>query len=154
MSDSVAGTVFSNLSTIRTTASGRGGGNAQGTQATGHPGGRGGNRRNRNLNNNRTQNGTVIVSKHSFTGSTADMNGHVFECHEERGDRTQYQKTLDALGECTAKNMTFPNDMKPIFAEVMATPTLTMPGDLPEKYTRRQEVIWEASVKDYAKRFG
>jgi hypothetical protein len=36
------------------------------------------------------------------------MNGHVFECYEERGDRTQFPKTLEALGEYAAKNLKHP----------------------------------------------
>jgi hypothetical protein len=35
------------------------------------------------------------------------MNDHVFECYEERGDRTQFSKTLEALGEYAAKNLQF-----------------------------------------------
>jgi hypothetical protein len=33
-----------------------------------------------------------------FKGTTTDMNGHVFECYEERAGRTQFLKTLEALG--------------------------------------------------------
>jgi hypothetical protein len=53
-----------------------------------------------------------VYPKSNFRGSTIDMNGHVFESYEERGDRTQFPMTLEALGEYAAKNLKYPKDLK------------------------------------------
>jgi hypothetical protein len=80
------------------------------------------------------------------------MNGHVFECYEERGDCTQFPKTLKALNEYVAKNMKYPEDLKPIFAETMTAPTLTEPPDITDAATKRELLIWETSLKSYSRR--
>jgi hypothetical protein len=80
------------------------------------------------------------------------MNGHVFECYEERGDRTQFSKTLEALGEYAAKNMKYPEDLKPIFAEIMIAPTITEPPDIDDKASKREVLIWEAALKSFSRR--
>jgi hypothetical protein len=170
MSESVAGTVHSNASTIQTTASGRGGGSTQGANTgtnglntNGNTGTSIRNNRNRNRNrnngtsnNNNHQNNTVRnnpnMSKGIFKGNTADMNGHVFECYDERGDRTQFSKTLEALGEYAFKNLKYPENLKSIFIDPMTAPKIDMPEELPATATKRTEVIWEASVKAYARR--
>jgi hypothetical protein len=54
-----------------------------------------------------------------FKGNTIDMNGHVFECYEERGDRTQLPKTLEALGEYAAKKLKYPEDLQSLYQEEM-----------------------------------
>jgi hypothetical protein len=77
------------------------------------------------------------------------MNSHVFECYEERGDRTQYQKTVEVLGEYAAKNLKYPEDLKTIFEDDMKTPILVMPADIADTATKRELVIWEASLKSY-----
>jgi hypothetical protein len=70
------------------------------------------------------------------------MNGHVFECYEERGDRTQFTKTLEALGEYAAKNLKYPEDLKSLFEETMIAPDIVEPTDLPAAPTKKQELIW------------
>jgi hypothetical protein len=46
-----------------------------------------------------------------FKGNTLNMNSHVFKCYEERGDRSQFSKTLEALGEYATKNHKDPDKM-------------------------------------------
>jgi hypothetical protein len=133
MSESVAGTVASNSLTIQTMASGRGHGRSI------NVGGRT-NRNRNNRNNNRSGRPNPTTTKaSSFKGSTPDMNGHVFECYEERGDRTQFPKTLEALGEYAAKKLKFPEDLKSMFAENMAAPALIEPDDLDAAAPKREQ---------------
>jgi hypothetical protein len=80
------------------------------------------------------------------------MNGHVFECYEERGDRTQFTKTLEALGEYAAKNLKYPEDLKPLFEETMSAPDIVEPTDLPATSTKKQELIWESALKSHSRR--
>jgi hypothetical protein len=148
MSESTAGTVTSNTSTIQTTASGRG-------QGRGFPTGGRTNRTNNsrnNCSNNRGARPNVNFSNSAFKGSTADMNGHVFECYEERGDRTQFPKTLESLGEYASNKLKYPEDLKSMFGETMAAPFIVEPADLSDKATKREEIIWEASLKSFARR--
>ena len=99
MSSSVSSTAASTVSGI--------------TEATtgGRPGGRGrGGRRNRaGRGHSRNSTTGTTVSRPpratAFKGSTAEMNGHVFECFEEKGDRRQYSKTLEALKAYMQKTM-------------------------------------------------
>jgi Zinc knuckle len=135
-------TTISNASTIQTTTSG----NRSMTS-----GGRGNFRNRNNRNANLTGRGPT-TTRSTFKGNTLDMNGHVFECHEERGDRTQFPKTLEVLGEYAAKNLKHPEDLKSIFEENMTAPKIEEPPDLPATPTKRQEVIWEASLKSYSRR--
>jgi hypothetical protein len=84
MSEFVAGTFASNSSTIQTTASGR-----TATRAAQSGQGRNGNRgeRGNRCRNNRGNGGNNSgASRTLFKGNMADMNAHVFECYEERGD--------------------------------------------------------------------
>jgi hypothetical protein len=151
MSESVAGTIASNASTLQTTASGRGGGRTNGRPSTN------GGRSNRNNRNNRQNNRTNRISnpnapRGSFKGSNPDMNGHVFECYEERGDRTQFPRTLEALGEYAAKEFKFPEDLKSMFREPITAPVLVEPADLSDDAGARETIIWEVTVKTFGRR--
>ncbi len=42
-----------------------------------------------------------------FKGTTAKMNGKVFECYHEQTDRRQYTKTVKALKEYAQKNLKY-----------------------------------------------
>lgn len=157
MSASVAGTVSSNASTIQTTVSGRGGGrgnsNTSGSQnQSTNSAGRG--RTNRSGNrNNRIRNGNPNTPRGLFKGSTAGMNGHVFESYEERGDRTQFPKTLEALGEYAAKNLKFPEDLRSMFSESMSAPHIPDVPDIDEfESTKKEMTLWEAALKSYTRR--
>jgi hypothetical protein len=115
-------TVVSNTSTIQTTVTGRGHG--RGNAGAGRNGQRGSYGRN-NRNQNRGARNTITRS--NFKGNTVDMNGHVFECYEERGDRTHFPKTLEALGKYAAKNLKHPEDLKSLFEEDMLAPSIDEP---------------------------
>jgi hypothetical protein len=118
MSESVAGTVTSNTSTIVSTASGRS--NAGRSQQQGRNGQLGRSRNGRHGQNRPNQGSeSSQSSRGTFKGNTIDMNGQVFECYEERGDRTQFLKTLEALGEYAAKKLKYPEDLQSLFQEEM-----------------------------------
>ncbi len=76
----------------------------------------------------------------AFKGTTPEMNGHVFECHEEQIDPRQYAKTLEALEGHIRKTMRYPEDMAPFFRENMAAPEIERPEkpgpDADERWTR------------------
>jgi hypothetical protein len=148
MSESVAAPVASNASTIQTTVSGRGA--ARGNTNSGRSNRTG--RSNRSNNRGNRTNNNTHLSKGNFKGSTVDMNGHVFECYEERGDRTQFPRTLDALGEYAAKNLKYPEDLKSMFGETMSAPTLIEVPNLLLLPSRRDELIWEAAIKTFSRR--
>jgi hypothetical protein len=80
------------------------------------------------------------------------MNGHVFECYDESGDRTQFSKTLEALKEYAAKHCDRPNDLKPMFEENMTLPKIPEPGDLPEDAKKKEEFLWQTAMKSYSAR--
>jgi hypothetical protein len=98
-----------------------------------------------------------------FKGNTPGMNGHVFQCHDERGDSRQYGRTIDALEEYVKKNMKSPEDLASLFGTTMTAPVLSMPEDLPTQVevegrvtvpgpTETARMIWTEEVKDYFKR--
>jgi hypothetical protein len=41
-----------------------------------------------------------------FKGNTKDMNGHVFQVHDERVDPQQFKKSMEALNEYAMKTLT------------------------------------------------
>ena len=88
----------------------------------------------------------------NFKGSTSEMNGNVFECFEEQGDRHQYAKTVEALQGYMQKSMKYSEDLAPLFAPTMALPTIELPVDPGEKPTRIQEAVWNGEMAEYVKR--
>ena len=54
------------------------------------------------------------------------MNGHVFQCFEERRDPTQYTKTMEAL-HAYAKRELKTTDLAPLFGTTMTAPVIPMP---------------------------
>ena len=87
-----------------------------------------------------------------FKGNTSDMNGHDFECFHEQNDRKQFDKTLEALGEHTRKNLKFPEDLTPLFEMNIALPTLTKPADPAHGANQTQTLMWNEEVKECVKR--
>ena len=92
------------------------------------------------------------MNRSSFKGCTTEMNGHVFECHDEHSDRRQYAKTVDALREYAMKNLKFPEDLATLFSDPASFPTLTQPDDPGEQASRTVQMIWTEQVKQYVKR--
>ena len=80
------------------------------------------------------------------------MNGHVFQCYEEQGDRRQYAKTVEALGNHAKKTLKYAEDLAPLFAEEMTAPTIAVPEDPGEGQGRLTEALWTEAVKESAAR--
>ena len=119
-------------------ARGRGGG--------GRRGARGGRGRNASSNAGRTNRQTT------FKGTTPAMNGHVFECYEELGEKRQYAKTLEALEGYVNKSCKFPQDLAPLFATEMKEPILVRPERLPADADEVDKAIWAEELKGFVKR--
>jgi hypothetical protein len=60
----------------------------------------------------------------SFKGSTAEMNGNVFECYDEQTDRRQCTKTVEALESHNKKMCKSSEDLTPLFATESCLPVL------------------------------
>ena len=80
------------------------------------------------------------------------MNGNVFECYEEQGDRRQYAKTLEALDGYVKKSCKFPQDMASLFAADMKEPTLAKPANLAQDADETDKAIWAEELKEFVKR--
>ena len=80
------------------------------------------------------------------------MNGHVFECYEEQGDRRQYAKTLEALEGYVKKTCKFPQDIAPLFATEMKEPALKKPDNPATDADETDKAIWNEELKEYVKR--
>jgi hypothetical protein len=80
------------------------------------------------------------------------MNGNVFECFEEQTDRRQYARTLEALKAYVKKELKYSADIKPLFGETMAAPTIEMPLDPGEGSNKIEDMIYIEEVKKYVKR--
>ena len=80
------------------------------------------------------------------------MNGNVFECFEEQGDRRQYAKTVEALQGYMQKLMKYSEDLAPLFAPTMTLPTIELPVDPGEKPTKLQEAVCNGEMGEYVKR--
>jgi hypothetical protein len=85
----------------------------------------------------------------NFKGETEEMNGHMFQCYEEQeGDRRQYAKTVEALGNHAKKTLKYAEDLAPLFAEDIPAPTIAMPEDPGEDQGRLTEALWTEAVKE------
>lgn len=62
-----------------------------------------------------------------FKGATNEMQGKVFECHDEQNDRRQFAKTMKHLQIYAKKKFQHYQDMAPIFAVNMAPQTSPSP---------------------------
>ena len=136
-------TVSALTSDTRNTSSGRGRGGGRGR---GRGGGRGAGSR-----------GAPRSRGTGFKGTTAEMNGHVFECYDEQTDRRQYAKTVEAFENYVKKTLKFSEDLSPLFAtdsklpeiEKPAKPGKTADGKDPDEADIE---IWKEEVKEMNKR--
>ena len=80
------------------------------------------------------------------------MNGHVFECFDEQGDKRQYAKTLEALDCYTKKTLKFSEDFAPLFAVESSEPAIEKPSDLVANSSATDEMIWKELIKAYVNR--
>ena len=87
-----------------------------------------GHRGNRSRGTNAGSTASTTRRTTSFKGNTAEMNGNVFECHEEQDDHLQYSKTVECLDAYTKTNLTFPIDLALLFATPIGMPSV--PGQI------------------------
>lgn len=153
MSRSVIGSTVSTGSGSDASGRGRGHTDSRGGSRGRNSGGRTGARSNRN-NRNRTSQGGRQTRASSFKGNTDGMNGHVFECAFEQGDRRQYAKTIEALEGYAKKNLKFSEDFASLFASEASEPTIEKPADLEPGHSATDEMIWKEEIKAYVSRLG
>lgn len=93
------------------------------------------------------------VATPTFKGNTPDMNGHVFQCHNEAANASQFLKTIEALSEYINKNLNFPKDIASL-CEDHSVSEIIEPKDLvnEEEKSKTKTLIWETKVKAYVKR--
>lgn len=143
----------SNGTSNRNNTPGRGG---RGHRGGGRFIGRGG-RSDSNGPNTRTP--TVPI----FKGNTKEMNGHVFQVHNECVDPRQFDKTMEALNEYAMKTYDLPGDLLTFFKD-LSVPTIPRVPNLPKEITDSTGAIvqsgpddfdlrvWKNAVDDYCKR--
>jgi len=77
------------------------------------------------------------------------MNGHVFQCFNERDDKKQFSKTVEILGEYVAKNLKYPGDLMPL-TKHLTLPTVPRPAHLDANEQDPLTIaIWKKSVDSY-----
>jgi hypothetical protein len=88
----------------------------------------------------------------SFKGTTAEMNGNVFECYDEQTDRRQYAKTVEALEGHVKKNLKYAEDLSTLFAINPKLPTLKKPAPPGKDADESDTELWKEEIKELAKR--
>ena len=79
------------------------------------------------------------------------MNGHVFQCYEERSDPTQYNKTMDALHD-NAKRELKTTDLSTLFGTTVVQPTIKKPTKLEDDADEVDQMILREEIKQYVAR--
>ena len=82
------------------------------------------------------------------------MNGHVFQCFNEGGDKNEFVKTVEALHEYIAKKITYPGDMWNLTME-LTEPTVPEPDEITEKEMEDspfKKAVWTKEVSSYVVR--
>jgi len=91
-------------------------------------------------------------AKPVFKGNTAGMNGHVFQCCNERDDKKQFTKTIESLGEYIAKNLKFPGNLAPLTRD-LTLPFVPKPQHLDaDEQDPLTIAIWKKNVDSYCVR--
>jgi hypothetical protein len=153
MSNSVSNTTIS--SAERSGGAGRG--NATPSTQGGTNGARNHNNRNRDscTNGNRhsaTSSKSPRAPKTtSFKGATEGMNGHIFGCFDEQGDKRQYAKTMEALAQYANKTYKFSEDFTSLFNPTPSTPSVTRPT-APTSPDVVDNLIFKEEIKQYVLR--
>ena len=103
------------------TSTGRGGrgGAGRGSHNRGRGGGRGGTN-GRNDSAGRDGSTEASTAAKSFKGISKDMNGHVFQVHNERLDPQQFGKTVEAMADYAAKNLKLSGDLTSFFIDLVS----------------------------------
>jgi hypothetical protein len=89
--------------------------------------GRGRGRHGRDDRGRNTANARARTAASTFKGNTPDMIGHVFQCHSEAANTSQFLKTVEALSEYINKNLSFPKDLASLCESHDATPVIKEP---------------------------
>jgi hypothetical protein len=76
------------------------------------------------------------------------MNGHVFQCFEERRDPVQFTKTMEALNAYAKRNLKT-TDLASLFTTPMAQPKIELPASLGDNPTDVETLIQREEVKQY-----
>ena len=79
------------------------------------------------------------------------MNGHVFQCFEERRDPVQFTKTMEALNNY-AKRKLKTTDLGSLFLSPVTQPTIELPADVGANPTDVELLIQREEVKQYVSR--
>jgi hypothetical protein len=80
------------------------------------------------------------------------MNGHVFQCFNECNDKTQFSKTVEAVGEYIAKKLKYPGNMDSLTKDLVL-PTIPESEELdPEETNLLVKAIWNKKVTSYCTR--
>ena len=74
------------------------------------------------------------------------MNGHVFQCYEERNDPVQFTHTMEALHAYTKKELKA-TDLGTLFGSVPTLPIIAKPKQL-EASAKGDEIEEEAILKE------
>ena len=126
------------------------GGEAKSTNTAG----RGKGRARGNSEGGRGEGRTPPRSTTNFTGSTAEMNGHVFQCANEGIDKNAFTKTIEALHEYIAKKITYPGDMWLLTTE-LEEPVVPEPDLITEEEMEDdpfKKAVWSKEVSNYVVR--
>ena len=136
----------SSLTTPTTVATGqRSAGSGRGrNRSSGRGGGRGGGQS--------TATSSTRARGPTFRGTTAEMNGHVFQTSEEQPNRVQFKKTMEALEAYAKTKLTFAEDLATLFALNMGVPDVAMPVDIGPDATVTTKMIHQERVKQWVRR--
>ena len=141
--------------TITTTATGA---NHQRDRNSGSSNRNRGNQRANNGQSNATQtNNNRSSINRNFKGDTEGMNGHVFQCYEERSDPVQFSKTMEAL-HSYSKKVLKTTDLGSLFGPTTPTyPTIDKPikpakGNATDPDDELEQLILKEEVKQYVLR--
>ena len=119
------------------------------------------NKPNERSNNKRTngnkenkQGGKFQNHRSKFRGNTDDMNGHVFQTHDEASNKQQFFKTLEALQEYINKKLDHSGDVSSLCDDFsIVDVSLHEPKDLdPSVTSAAKKQIWEKQLDYYVVR--
>jgi hypothetical protein len=76
------------------------------------------------------------------------MNGHVFQCYEERSDPVQFTKTMEALHAYSKKELKS-TDLSSLFGTTPTAPIIEKPLPIDPKADDLEQLILKEEVKAY-----
>jgi hypothetical protein len=82
------------------------------------------------------------------------MNGHVFQCPNEGGEKNEFTKTIEALHEYIAKKITYPGDMWNLTTD-MTEPVVPEPPQISDEDLKSdglKKAVWTKQVSNYVVR--